>query len=138
MQYDDVSPTAGPIPDHEVYFIIFYGSLDDFLLTVMAYDRYVAICHPLHYTTIMRDKSFCSDTSLNELLIHMEGGLVFLVSLISLMLTSQRAFNSSSIALIVLTDWGSWCHHRGHNMTQPSEIIDASHKTCKILGKHVI
>ncbi|XP_005414281.1 PREDICTED: olfactory receptor 1D2-like [Chinchilla lanigera] len=49
-------PYAGCLT--QMYFLILFLELDNVLLAVMAYDRYVAICHSLHYASTM-SPTFC-------------------------------------------------------------------------------
>ncbi|XP_053576534.1 olfactory receptor 10A7-like [Bombina bombina] len=47
----------------QLYFFHFLGSSECFLLAIMSYDRYVAICHPLRYSQIM-NMNICFHLSL--------------------------------------------------------------------------
>ncbi|XP_016011404.1 olfactory receptor 1L8-like [Rousettus aegyptiacus] len=59
----------------QMYFFYAFGNTDSFILAVMAYDRYVAICDPMHYITTMSHRRCvllvafsCSFTHLHSLL----------------------------------------------------------------------
>ncbi|NP_997436.2 olfactory receptor 251 [Mus musculus] len=43
----------------QLFFFCFFVNSECYVLTAMAYDRYVAICHPLKYTTVMSPKICC-------------------------------------------------------------------------------
>ncbi|XP_055470081.1 olfactory receptor 9Q1-like [Psammomys obesus] len=44
----------------QFFLFTFFGSIDCYLLALMAYDRYVAVCRPLFYVTIMTQKALLS------------------------------------------------------------------------------
>ncbi|XP_069498211.1 olfactory receptor 1f45-like [Ambystoma mexicanum] len=40
----------------QLHFFLSFGNMDSFLLGIMGFDRYMAICRPLHYAQIMRKR----------------------------------------------------------------------------------
>ncbi|KFP22513.1 Olfactory receptor 14J1, partial [Egretta garzetta] len=41
----------------QVFLVIFFTSAELYLITIMAYDRYIAICKPLHYGTLLGSRA---------------------------------------------------------------------------------
>ncbi|XP_066110745.1 olfactory receptor 1J2 [Saccopteryx bilineata] len=91
-------PYAGCIS--QMYFFIFFTDLDSFLITSMAYDRYVAICHPLHYTIIMR-KELCA------LLVAVSWVLSCVSSLTHTLLLTQLSFCAANTIPHFFCDLGA-------------------------------
>ncbi|XP_053512241.1 olfactory receptor 1J4-like [Artibeus jamaicensis] len=81
----------------QLYFFILFGGLDNFLLAMMAYDRYVAICYPLHYTTIMRE-GLCALLLAGSWIISSGSALLHTVLIVRLM----RPGNQSSVSKFLL------------------------------------
>ncbi|XP_040846477.1 olfactory receptor 2AP1-like [Ochotona curzoniae] len=73
----------------QYFFAIFLGATEFYLLAAMSYDRYVAICKPLHYTMIMSSR-VCISLVLSSWL----GGLIAIIPPITIM--SQQDFCASN------------------------------------------
>ncbi|XP_056415139.1 olfactory receptor 6N1-like [Hyla sarda] len=87
MNLDTISFTACFV---QMYIFLSLGSTECLLLTVMAYDRYVAICAPLHYPNIMTKRWYL-------LLMAMTWFGGFLIPLASLILALKLPFCGSNI-----------------------------------------
>ncbi|KAM9229857.1 olfactory receptor 2AP1 [Dugong dugon] len=73
----------------QYFFVIFLGATEFYLLAAMSYDRYVAICKPLHYMTIMSSR-VCTQLVLCSWL----AGLIVIIPPITLM--SHQDFCASN------------------------------------------
>ncbi|XP_036623440.1 olfactory receptor 7C1-like isoform X6 [Trichosurus vulpecula] len=76
-------PYAGCLA--QMYFFMVFTCMDNLLLTMMAYDRFVAICHPLHYVSIMNPQ-------LCGLLVLLSWTISLLISLLHSMMAMQLSF----------------------------------------------
>ncbi|XP_004638551.1 olfactory receptor-like protein DTMT [Octodon degus] len=74
----------------QMYFFLFFGDFESFMLVAMAYDRYVAICSPLHYTSIMSPK-------LCVCLVALSWVLTMFIALLHILLTVTLSFCGNNV-----------------------------------------
>ncbi|XP_047386424.1 olfactory receptor 7C2-like [Sciurus carolinensis] len=73
----------------QIYFFVVFGCQENMLLTVMAYDRFVAVCHPLYYVSIMNPR-LCLLMALGSWLISVLGSLPESMTILRLSFCTNR------------------------------------------------
>ncbi|XP_069502626.1 olfactory receptor 1C1-like [Ambystoma mexicanum] len=74
----------------QLFFFLWIGNMEFFLLASMAYDRYVAICRPLHYTMVV-SKKVCVQ------MVTVSWVVTALHALLHMLMTSHLSFCASNI-----------------------------------------
>uniref|UniRef100_A0A287AUD7 Olfactory receptor n=1 Tax=Sus scrofa TaxID=9823 RepID=A0A287AUD7_PIG len=74
----------------QMYFFLAFGNMDSYLLASMTIDRYVAICNPFHYVTVMNHRCCV-------LLLATFTALSYLHSLLHVLLVNQLTFCASNV-----------------------------------------
>ncbi|MBZ3870922.1 Olfactory receptor 7G1 [Sciurus carolinensis] len=72
----------------QVCFVLVFAGVENFLLAAMAYDRYVAICHPLRYSVIM-NPHLCFLLILLSLTISIVDGLLHSLMVLGLFFCTE-------------------------------------------------
>ncbi|MBZ3889679.1 Olfactory receptor 7C2 [Sciurus carolinensis] len=73
----------------QICFFFVFGCQDNLLMTVMAYDCFMAICHPLHYVSIMNPR-LCQLMALGSWLISILGSLPDTLTILRLSFCTNR------------------------------------------------
>ncbi|MBZ3876791.1 Olfactory receptor 7C2 [Sciurus carolinensis] len=73
----------------QICFVFVFGCRDNLLLAVMVYDRFMAICHPLHYVAMMNPR-LCLLMALGSWLISILGPLPDTLTILRLSFCTNR------------------------------------------------
>ncbi|MBZ3884954.1 Olfactory receptor 7C2 [Sciurus carolinensis] len=73
----------------QIYFFVVFGCQDNLILAVMAYDRFMAICHTLHYVAMMNPR-LCQLMALGSWLVSILGSLTDTLTILRLSFCTNR------------------------------------------------
>ncbi|XP_073413235.1 olfactory receptor 9I1-like [Dendrobates tinctorius] len=100
----------------QLYFFIAFGSTEYFLLTIMSYDRYVAVCKPLYYSVVM-NQHVCTFVAIGSWL----GGIVASIPIATV--TSTFDYCSSNLINHFFCDVNALIHLACNDITLIHTVI---------------
>ena len=77
----------------QVYFFVFFAVSECFVLTSMAYDRYMAICNPLLYNAVMSPK-LCLNLMFGSYFIAFSNAVAHIVCMLRLTFCDSNTINN--------------------------------------------